>query len=366
MRVTYVLEAPTWGGAEASVVMLLAQLPDSVRGTVVAVRPVPDRLLAELPSAVPTVGVEPVRGKHDVAAAVRMVLAVRRTRPDLVHVNLNAPANNRYGLLAAWLSGAPSVATLHLPVPVSSRAQRRVLAVLYRRLDRVIAVSDEAARQLADELRVRGERIVVVPNGVPLQPPVAAAEPTAGRPVVVGAAGRLVPEKGMDVLLAATRQLSDSGVPVAVRIAGSGPEAERLRTRSAGLPVMFDGEVSDMQRWLEGLDVFCLPSRNEGLPLALLEAMMRGLPAVATDVGQVRTALGEGLRVVAPDDPAALATSLRELLADPVARATLGARGRAVVLAAHTAEAWAAQIQDVYAQVSRRRHRRRLHLNRHP
>ncbi len=112
-------------------------------------------------------------------------------------------------------------------------------------------------------------------------------------------------------------------------VGGAGRDGDALRAAAAGLPVAFPGWVSDVRGFLGGLDVFVLSSRVEALPLALLEAMAEGLPCVATDVGDVRRAVGEDAVVVPAEDAGALARALRGLLTDPARRAALGARARA-------------------------------------
>lgn len=97
---------------------------------------------------------------------------------------------------------------------------------------------------------------------------------------------------------------------------------------AAGLPVTFCGFVTDVRAFLAGLDVFCLSSRHEALPLVLLEAMAEGLPCVATDVGDVAVAVGEDALVVPPGDVTALSVALTAVLSDPARRAGLGVRAR--------------------------------------
>jgi glycosyltransferase involved in cell wall biosynthesis len=144
----------------------------------------------------------------------------------------------------------------------------------------------------------------------------------------IGALGRLTPQKGFDVLLEAVRLLAAEGTAFDVVIGGAGRDADRLRAAASGLPVSFRGFLDDPRPFLAGLDLFCLPSRREALPLALLEAMAEGLPCVATDVGDVRAAVGAAAAVVPPGSPAALAGALRALLADPIRRRFLGRRAR--------------------------------------
>ncbi|WP_146149283.1 glycosyltransferase family 4 protein [Kineococcus rhizosphaerae] len=361
-RVTYVLDAPVWGGAEAVVAALVDELRESVRATVVAVRPVPQRLEAVFAGRCELVVVDPVAGKVDARAVLRLVAAVRNTRPDLVHVNLNSPTNNRYGLLAGLFSGAPSVATLHLPGALDSSVQRSVLALLYGAQDAVIAVSQEVRTLLIDTLRVDERRTRVVDNGVRRSRP-AVPRSSVPSPRVIGTLGRLVPQKGIDVLLTAFRQLRAEGLDVRLRVGGTGPDEAALRAAAAGLPVDFDGDVGDVESWLDGLDVFCLASRSEGLPLALMEAMAAGLPCLATDVGQVRTALSDGVLLVPAQDPDGLAAALRAVCADAGLRHDLAGRGHELVTTRYSTESMARATAALYRAVILRP-RRRLHRGR--
>ena len=131
--------------------------------------------------------------------------------------------------------------------------------------------------------------------------------------------GRLVPVKGVDQLLRAAASLSE---PVHIRIAGDGPERDRLVTlsRSLGIDVAFEGWVAGARKeaLLSGCDALVVPSRpGEGLPTVLLEARSYALPIVATRVGAITDALkpNERIRLVAPNDPAALADAIDALRA---------------------------------------------------
>jgi glycosyltransferase involved in cell wall biosynthesis len=135
---------------------------------------------------------------------------------------------------------------------------------------------------------------------------------------VIGTLGRLVEVKGQRYLIEALATLPAT---THVALIGDGPERmalERL-AREAGVAsrVHFLGLRSDPENILPAFDVFCLPSLNEGLPRAVLEAQACGIPVVASDVGALRQAIADGGRVVPPKDTAALAAALAELLAAP-------------------------------------------------
>jgi glycosyltransferase involved in cell wall biosynthesis len=260
------------------------------------------------------------------ASAPQTAASLAGQAPDLVHVNLVDPASNAASLAAA-LATAPTTATLHLPGDTGEGDVRASLATLYGDLAALITPSEAGARQVRTRLAEPRGGVVVSCNGVdvPPQPHGPAGSPTPR----VGVHARLTRQKGLDVLLEATRRVVDTGVPVEVVVAGSGRDEAELRAAAIGLPVRFEGFVNDARRFLAGLDVFCLPSRHEALPLSLLEAMAEGLPCVASDVGDIRRRVGHAVELVPPEDPDALAGVLVDLLRNPARRLTLAARARA-------------------------------------
>jgi glycosyltransferase involved in cell wall biosynthesis len=327
-RLSIVVDSDTFGGAERYVALLLERLPEQFAPTLLCTRPAPGQLLAAAERAgARVVMMDRVRGKGDVAGLRSLARALRASRPELVHLNLNSPPNNCHAIAVARLLRRPTLATLHLYHPLGPR-QRRLLGLLFRRLDAVIAVSAEIRQRLVEELGVRRVAARVVHNGV--------GPCTAGQPaptdtdvVRIGAQGRLTDQKGFDLLIEAVGALVERGLRPQVLIAGDGPDRARLERLARGLPVTFLGFVDDISRLLSVIDVFCLPSRFEGLPFALLEAMMCGIPCVASRVGDVSEALGEGGLTVPPEDVGALALALERLLTAPDLRRDLGAAARA-------------------------------------
>jgi glycosyltransferase involved in cell wall biosynthesis len=323
-RVTLVADSDAWGGAEVYLTHLLHRLPPlGWAAVLLAAEPVAGRFAA---AAAPAADVRAVPLARHRAAAPELLAALRRTAPDVVLVNLVDPASNAAALAAAQ-AVAPAVGVLHLPGDAGGGPRRAELAGRYARLAAALAPASGAAAQLTGDLGMDPARVHVVPNGVAV--PADPAGP-AGRAVPrIGALGRLTAQKGFDVLLAAVRALAGDGVPFEVVVGGEGRDGAALRAAAAGLPVAFPGFVTDVRGFLAGLDVFCLSSRREAMPLVLLEAMAEGLPCVATDVGDVRTAVGGDAVVVPPEDAGALAGALRGLLADPARRRALGAGARA-------------------------------------
>jgi glycosyltransferase involved in cell wall biosynthesis len=165
-------------------------------------------------------------------------------------------------------------------------------------------------------------------------------------------AGRMAPEKGVDDLLDAAAALVGRGRNIRLDLLGDGAARPGLEARAAGLGldgrVRWHGYVGDRAGYLDALrsaDMFVLPSRAEGVPKVVVEAMAAGLPVVATDVGSVAAVLDSGRlgRLVPPASPEALASALAELADDPIARADLSAAGLDFA-ADHTIEAQAERL----------------------
>ena len=332
LRVCFVADTENWGGAEVWLVHHLRRAAQhGVEASVVCAEPVAD-------SFGPTVPPERLRvvplARH-ASAAPDTGAALRTLSPDLVHVNLVDPASNA-ATLAAALGSAPTTATLHLPGEIPQGAYAEALADLYRDLRVLLTPSEEGASLVRDQLAEPRGGVVVACNGVDV--PVSPHGPAGRQPPRVGVHARLTRQKGIDVLLEAVRRVLAVGADLSVEVGGAGRDEESLRAAAAGLPVRFVGWVPDPRRFLSTLDVFCLPSRADALPLALLEAMAEGLPCVATDVGDIRRRVGDAVEVVPPEDPDALAGALVHLLNAPGRRAELGARARSCAECSFDAE----------------------------
>jgi glycosyltransferase involved in cell wall biosynthesis len=138
-------------------------------------------------------------------------------------------------------------------------------------------------------------------------------------------------------------------------VIGDGPERAALAALAVELGladrVRFAGWQGEPRDLLAAVDALVQPSRFEGMPLAIVEAMLAGLAVVASDVGSVAELIGGGAGVlVPPDDPAALARALADVR-DPAYRRRLGAQARACALERYTVERMAGRYADLYAEV---------------
>ena len=208
----------------------------------------------------------------------------------------------------------------------------RFRRLLYRRADVLTANTTGVMESLVPLFQAR--HLALLPNPLPM-PVVSAAVGSAGDRQGFVTVARLVPQKGIDVLIRALAQTSGAAQDWTLTLVGDGPEREALERQvlQAGLEekVHFLGFRSDPQTSLLQAGVFVLPSRYEGMPNALLEAMAVGLAVVVTDASpgplEVVEAGVSGL-VVPGDEPAALADALDRLAAQPQLRERLGAAAR--------------------------------------
>jgi glycosyltransferase involved in cell wall biosynthesis len=167
----------------------------------------------------------------------------------------------------------------------------------------------------------------------------------------------LRPEKGYDVLLCAARSISDSGLPIRIAAVGRGPLSSVLDARHADLSLgdrfMFLGQRDDVLELLAGADAFVLASRQEGLPVALMEATSVGLPIVASSIGGVPQVLEDEVDalLVPPGDARLLAEAMKRVASDPDLRQRLGQRAR---LKSSSFDISAANrvVGDIYLQVA--------------
>lgn len=300
--------------------------------------------------------------------AVRAALAahVAERRPALVHAYGLRPS-----LLVRLLPRRPGlVQAIHSVDAHRPRWQALLDRATARRVDRYITNSEAGARFLAAERGVDPARIRIVANGIDVEATARAAveRPRAraalGIPpdtVVLLTVANLRPPKGLDVLVEAAARLAaraDSGAhPFVWLVAGEGPLAADLARdideRGLANTIRLLGFRRDVGALLAAADIFCLTSRREGVPVAILEAMAAGRAVVATRVGGVAelVAAGETGILVAPGDPAATAAALAELLASAARRQALGASGQARARAHFTIERAQAAIATVYDEV---------------
>ncbi len=223
--------------------------------------------------------------------------------------------------------------------------------------DLTVANSEACRRQLAHE---QSGRIDVIWNGVPIVAP----RPPLRDPPLVAFAGRLVPQKGADVLLHAFARVVTEMPGARLRLAGSGPEQGRLRCLvdelgvSSAVSMLGHLERPELEREFAATWVQAVPSRwAESFGLVAAEAMMRGTAVVASKTGGLPEFIQEGRTglLLRPGDPDALAVALLALLRDRALAEEMGRRGRDVALSSLTDEVCVDRFVDAYREIERPR-----------
>jgi len=300
-----------------------------------------------------------LRPAADLAAVRRLRRLLDELAPAVVHAHgLRAGATAALAIRRG--GGRPALAVTVHNGPPAHAGQVTIYAILERivalRADSVLCVSTD----LAARLRRSGARdvaLAVVPAPPAASPGHAAPVPwpaAAGRPVVLAVA-RLAPQKGLDTLLAAAALWRDLQPRPRVVIAGDGPQAAELDrlAREACADASFIGWRDDVPALLAAADVFVQPSRWEGQPLALQEALRAGRPVIATDVGGVRALTGgQAALLVPPGDPAALAAAVRRVLGEPGLAERLSAAALARAASLPTAADAVAQVLALYERLT--------------
>jgi glycosyltransferase involved in cell wall biosynthesis len=263
---------------------------------------------------------------HPLQSAAGLQRFLDETRPDLVHYN---EPRSMYFHPVRFLG--PAVATFHCSLGLVGGLRRflrdRALRFFGRRMARIICVWDSIRKEL-DGLDTRLPA-VTVENGVDTKRFSPEPYPVAG-PATVLEVSRIVPEKGQGDLLEAVGSIPD----VRVVLVGEGP-AERIgllrdRARELGVPCRFAGFQKDVGPFYAWARVVALPSRSEGLPLTLLEAMSCARPVVVYDFPGALSLVEQDVNglVVPSGDVETLAGALRTLLSDPARAAAMGEAGR--------------------------------------
>jgi len=343
VRVAFFLSDLDAGGAQRTIVNLVNSLP-------------PDRFATELVvgrnSGTARSWMDDRYGVVDLGCARTRdaVLPLRRhlaaTRPDvllatMVDANIVATAATR--LLACRPGLILRETNSHRARTDLGRSRRLAVRWAYRRADAIVALSHGVGRELVADYGLDPAHVVTIHNPVDTEgwrrrgeaarragvPPWSAF---GGAGPVLVAVGRLIPQKGFDLLLRAVARCRGAGQKARLVIVGEGPERDGLAAMAQTLGiadrVLMAGFVADPASWYAYGDVFVLPSRWEGFGHVIVEAMSCGLPGVAFDCPYGPTDIlggGEGGVLVPPEDVGALAATLDRILGNPQSRAQLTA-----------------------------------------
>ena len=324
--------------------------------------------------------VRPVSPLNDVRAFWRLYRALCRWQPDIVHTHMaKAGALGRlaalfYNRTRGRARPAKLVHTYHGHVfegyfgSPSTRVFLMVERWLARRSHALIAISPQVKKDLLDTYRIANDqqirqialgfkldRLLAIDSADRAKAKASFAIPHDA--IVVTTVGRLTAIKQHSLFLEMAAELVRQSNRYVFMIAGGGELRHDLerRTESLGIRshVRFLGWRGDLPAVYGATDIFVLTSRNEGTPVALIEAMAAGVASVSTDVGGVRDVITSGDlgRLVPFGDPGALAAAVAELGEDPGGRAGMGERARNSVQSRFHARRLTEDIKGLYCQL---------------
>lgn len=374
-KVLYVVTLSEWGGAQHIVYLLAKHLRSDYEITVACA---PGGLLVERLRGLGLRVIEipelcrlphPLR---DLRALGKLYSLMQAERFDIVHTH--STKAGLLGRLAASLAKVPVILfTAHGWAFSEGRAWPwRWLLAQAERLPaclstKIICVS-EYDRQVAVRFGVASpEKLVVIPNGLETEPFRSATDKRKLRRQLgmneseglITMVGRLAPPKDFETLIAAWEDLRVSGWKI--WIVGEGPLRPRLENiiQAKGLrhEIMLVGERYDVPTVLQASDIFVLSSRWEGMPLTIIEAMLAGLPVIATRVGGVPELVAEGTTglLVPLRDPLALRDALAQLIVSEESRRLFGERGRQRALQQFTVERMIHRVRALYHELELQR-----------
>jgi glycosyltransferase involved in cell wall biosynthesis len=352
MRLVAYTDNVELGGADLSMAHVLARLNPTIDVTVLGVSAtIVERIAAVRPTAATRVAPRP-RSGHDWRSLRAHLAALRDIAPDIVHANLASPWSCQYCIAAAALARRSRVVAVYqLAVPPISAMQRRAKRLTGRGVDRHVGVGQRTSREVEALVGLPRGSVSTIHNGVPDEPHRAHERPRPGP--LIGAIGRLERQKGFDTLIRALADVEDATLALVGDGSERGPLEDLARSVGVADRVVWAGWSDNARGYLGSFDVFALPSRFEGFPLAVLEALLARSAVVAADVGDVAEAVrdGETGLLVPTEDPAALASAIRRLLGDEDLRRRLGERGRRLVLERFTASHMTRAFESLYEQV---------------
>jgi glycosyltransferase involved in cell wall biosynthesis len=366
VKILHIISSGGMYGAEAVILNLSRTLNEGGHSAVLAVFSNSSNPNLQLHEAAVNEGIEshlvPCEGQIDRTVLTRIRDLAAKTNPDVVHTH--GYKADIYAYFAMRKSHIPLVSTCHGWIDLNATVALYGIAdrIVLRRFAAVVAVSDEVKRKLI-EAGVSENRIHLVRNGIDLRPfdhaqPSLRSDSTNDDSLIVGLIGRLSIEKGVDNFLeAAARVLSELPTTKFVVI-GEGPDRDKLESLIDNLKIRDNasmlGRRTDMPSIYASLDIMVSSSRQEGLPIAILEGMASSLPIVATAVGEVPTLIStdETGVLVPSQDVQALASATVTLLQNPAERQRLGSAARRLIEEAYSAGRMTNEYLGIYQMVS--------------
>jgi len=283
---------------------------------------------------------------------------------DVQVIHSHMHGSNIWAVVLGRLTRIPVVVTHEHTWEFSGQPVRQFLDkhLIAAGSDILIACSEEDQRRMIEVEKIPPKSTMYLPNGIE------GRAPTPGRDIrgelgitadapVIGSVGVMRTQKRLDVMLRAIALLVARFPDLRLLLVGDGSERANVEVLvgelGLGETVMMLGSRRDVPDVLQAFDIAAVSSDFEGSPLAVLEYMEAAIPVVSTAVGGLPKMIHDGVhgRLVAPQDPQALADAIAELLADPARRAEMGAAARERRRAEYDLDVMVTRVEDLYVQL---------------
>ncbi len=363
MRVAIMIDTLSIGGAQKLITSFVSAVSkQTIQPTIVSLQDHAATVNLELlHSADVDVKIFPSRSLLNLGRLLRLVHFLRAEKFDLIHTHLSYA--NILGCLAGYYAGIPVIATLHSTGHDSYRKSGLLIRleglILHYFARRIVAVGHLVAA--AYRQRLGSRPIDVIPNGVPRPPQLSPQERQQLRReftgdedrVIIISVGRLVRAKGYEDLIEAFAILHRKDPRPVLVIAGGGRLFDTIKKQLVEMnledSIYCLGERNDIPQLLGASDIYAISSHREGLPVALLEAMMAGLPIVATSVGDIPQVVTSQIgRLVPPRRADCLAEALSDLVSAPERMSAMGQAARLRAMQEYSLESWIKKLTSLY------------------
>lgn len=351
------------GGAEISLSHLVATTSPQFKITVVGVSKTVVSAIADRR----TEATQIVLSNQVIFSFLSHYFTFQRLQPDLIHINLCTPWAGAIGLTAALLLPRVRVVRVdQLPLRTTDTIELWRTRALSLRVDAHVAVGEASARRMEDFYALGRNSVISIPNGVPDRGIVPPLQNQQLGQLVVGSIGRLDAMKAHDVLLRAIAPLEG----VQVVILGEGEQRQALEKLATELNiadrVSLVGWVDDPHSYLSQFDVVALPSRSEGFPLAMVEAMLAARPVVATRVGSMPEAVINNQTgiLIEKNDVVGLTNALLTLRDNPLQRMQMGKQAREMAIQFFTVKSMTTSYENLWQALLQHARRPRFNIPR--
>ncbi|OIN93770.1 hypothetical protein CO015_02795 [candidate division WWE3 bacterium CG_4_8_14_3_um_filter_42_11] len=282
---------------------------------------------------------------------IKTVLFIRKINPTIVHTHLFG--GDTWGRIAAILAKVPVIITTeHSTNLKETRLQRVIKKILSQKTKRITAISQSVKEFSVKMDSIFQDRLRVIPNGVDTQ----FYSPSKRKlfPRYIISIGRLVEEKGFDVLIGAFEKAQTRHSEIKLYIVGEGPSDQNLKQlvkdRNLSQSVSFLGYRDEVKKLLGGAEIYVQTSKVEGLGISILEAMATGLPVIATQVGGIPEVIRNQYNgiLIEPNNTEDLSQAINMLLENRPFAQRIGRTARKTVVEKYSLKTMVSRYEKLY------------------